>query len=75
MIYEYPRRHGAGIRYTVSVPSLNEMIRTQAATLLISAARDGHTDTVRRLLAEKRVDVNAINEVNVLYEHALLRER
>ena len=57
------------------MPSLNEMIRTQAATLLISAARDGDTDTVRRLLVEKRVDVNAINEVNVFYEHALLRER
>ena len=38
-------------------------MRAQASIQLIVAARDGDLATVRRVLAEGRVDVNATDEV------------
>ena len=37
----------------------------QAATQLLSAARDGDVATVRRVLNEGEVDVNVMDEVSV----------
>ena len=53
------------LTYTVLMRDIIVPHMQAAATRLLSAARDGDIDTVRRLVTEGHVDVNVTDKVSV----------